>query len=120
MVNISLNGISIDYATAIPGSLLFAVILVLIVLIVIITVTVYYLYKIISSQRGRKFTGSESMANAIGIAQNTIDKNASGFITIDGVSWEVVNNGDEAIEKYDKVVVTGRVGLKLMVKKIEK
>jgi len=112
--------IPVDYTTAVPGSLVFAVILVIIVLVVIITVTVYYLYKIISSQRGRKYTGSESMTNIIGIASNNIDKNAGGFIKIDGVSWEVINNGDEPIEKYDKVVVAGRIGLKLMVKKIKK
>jgi membrane-bound serine protease (ClpP class) len=112
--------LSVDYATTVPGSLIFAVILALITLFAIITVTVYYLYKIVSSQRGRRYTGSESMLNAIGTAKNNIDKNASGFITIDGVSWEVVNNGDENLEKYDKVIVTGRVGLKLMVKKIKK
>ena len=113
-------GILMDYAAALPGSLIFAVILVLIVLILIITVTVYYLYKIISSQRGRRHTGPEAVINAIGIATNNIDKNASGFITIDSVSWEAINNGEEPIEKYDKVVVTGRIGLKLMVKKIKK
>jgi len=114
-----INNTSLDYATAVPGSLIFAVVLVVVVFLLIITVTIYYLYKIISSQRGRKYTGSESMLNIIGIASSNIDKNAGGFITIDGVSWEVINNGDENIEKYDKVVVTGRTGLKLMVKKIK-
>jgi membrane-bound serine protease (ClpP class) len=114
------TNIPLDYATAVPGSLIFAVILSLVAFLLIITVTIYYLYKIISSQRGRKYTGSESMTNLIGIARSNIDKNGGGFITIDGVSWEVINNGDEDIEKYDKVVVTGRTGLKLMVKKITK
>jgi membrane-bound serine protease (ClpP class) len=112
--------IPVDYASTVPGSLIFAVILAIVAFIVIITFTVYYLYKIISSQRGRHYTGSESMTNAIGVASNKISKNGSGFITIDGVSWEVVNKGDEDIEKFDRVVVTGRTGLKLMVKKINK
>jgi len=114
-----INGISLDYAAAVPGSLIDTVIFVIVIFLLIITVTIYYLYKIISSQRGRKYTGAESMVNIIGIASSNIDKNAGGFITIDGVSWEVINNGDETIEKYDKVVVTGRTGLKLMVKKIK-
>jgi membrane-bound serine protease (ClpP class) len=112
--------IPVDYASAIPGSLIFAVILAIVAFIVIITFTVYYLYKIIASQQRRRYTGAESMINVIGTASNKIDKNGSGFITIDGVSWEVVNTGNEDIEKYDSVVVTGRTGLKLMVKKISK
>jgi membrane-bound serine protease (ClpP class) len=112
-------GISINYV-AVPESLIFAVILGFVTLLAIITITVYYLYKIISSQRRRKYTGSESMMNRIGIASNKIGKNANGFIAIDGVSWEAVNIGETDIEKYDKVVVTGRSGLKLMVKKIQK
>jgi len=115
-----INNISLDYATAVPGSLIFVVVLVIVVFLLIITVTIYYLYKIISSQRGRKFTGSESMVNIIGIASSNIDKNGEGSITIDGVSWEVINSGEETIEKHDRVVVTGRTGLKLMVKKIKK
>ncbi len=110
----------VDYAGAIPGSLIFAVVLAIVAFIVIITFTVYYLYKIISSQRGRHYTGSESMINLIGIASDRIEKNGNGFITVDGVSWEVTNIGNDVIEKYDKVVVTGRTGLKLLVKRINK
>ncbi|WP_337860890.1 NfeD family protein [Ferroplasma sp.] len=110
----------INYAAAVPESLIFGVILILIVFILIITFTIYYLYKIISSQRRRKYTGSEAVINAVGTATNNIAQNAGGFITIDGVSWEVINSGEEDIEKYDKVLVTGRSGLKLMVKKLKK
>ncbi len=120
MFSLTINLYTVDYASAVPGSLIFAVILAIVAFIVIITFTIYYLYKIISSQRRRHYTGSESMTNIIGVASNRIDKNGRGFITIDGVSWEVVNIGNEDIEKFDKVVVTGRTGLKLMVKKVNK
>ena len=87
--------------------------------LLIVTVIIYYVYAIISSQRRKRYTGYESMINSMGTASKNIVKNGSWFITIDGVSWEVINNGDEDIKKYDKVTVTGRRGLKLIVKKVE-
>ena len=63
MINSTIKFFPVDYAGAIPGSLIFAVVLAIVAFIVIITFTVYYLYKIISSQRGRHYTGSESMIN---------------------------------------------------------
>ncbi len=87
--------------------------------LLIVTVIIYYVHAIISSQRRKKYTGYESILNSIGTASKDIVKNGSGFITLDGVSWEVINKGDEDIKKYDKVLVTGRTGLKLIVKKIE-
>ncbi len=86
--------------------------------LVIITVVIYYIHAIISSQRRKRYTGSKALINSIGTASRDIVKNGSGFITIDGVSWEVINIGDD-IKKYDKVIVTGRNGLKLIVKKME-
>jgi len=87
--------------------------------LVIITVIIYYIHAIISSQRRKRYTGSKALINSIGTASKDIVKNGSGFITIDGVSWEVINKGDDDIKKYDKVIVTGRNGLKLIVKKME-
>lgn len=86
--------------------------------LIIITAVIYYIYAIISSQRRKRYTGPKALINSIGIASKDITKNGSGFITIDGISWEVINKGDD-IKKYDKVIVTGRNGLKLIVKKME-
>ncbi len=91
----------------------------LIAFLLIVTVIIYYVYTIISSQRRKRYTGYESIINSTGTATKDIAKNGSGSITIDGVSWEVVNKDNEDIKKFDRVIVTGRSGLKLIVKKSE-
>ncbi len=104
---------------AVPGSLIFFVVLGIVTFLIIITFTIYYLYKIISSQERRRFTGAEAIINSVGTASQRIDVNGSGFIAIDGVSWEVINTGSVTLEKYDTAIVTGRKGVVLLVKKYE-
>ncbi|MEM0139521.1 MAG: NfeD family protein [Ferroplasma sp.] len=113
----NIQSMPIIYSAAVPGSLVLLVILSIATFLVIITFTLYYLYKIITSQGHRRFTGSESIIGSHGIADNKIESQGSGSIKIDGVSWEAINTGTEIIEQYDRVVVTGRTGMKLLVKK---
>ncbi len=91
-----------------------------ILILLIIFIVIYYTIKIITSQTGKKFTGAESIINKIGIARTAIEANSKGTVTLDGISWEAVNLGAEKIEKSDNIIVMGRKGVSLQVKKFNK
>ncbi len=86
-------------------------------LIVILgVVLILYIRKIIKSYRRKIFTGTEALIGTDGIATNNIPKNGKGFVSLDGVQWEAINNGDD-INANDIITIIGRNGLKLIVKK---
>ncbi len=88
-----------------------------IIIVALGIVLVFYLRNIIKSQLKNHYTGSEALIGVSGIAITDMDKNQKGFITIDGVEWEAINSG-EAIKSGNTVMVTGRDGLKLIIKRM--
>ncbi|MEM0139228.1 MAG: NfeD family protein [Ferroplasma sp.] len=87
-----------------------------IIILILGMLLIIYLKKIIKSQSNSHYTGAEALIGHTGIAMDNINKNENGFISIDGIEWEAT--AMDNIKKYDNVMITGRDGLKLIVKKI--
>jgi membrane-bound serine protease (ClpP class) len=87
------------------------------ILIVILgIILILYIRKIIKSYKRKNFTGSEALIGTDGTAVNNIPKNEKGFVSLDGIKWEAINNGDD-INANDTITVVGRTGIKLIIKK---
>ncbi len=87
------------------------------ILIVILgIILILYIRKIVKSYKRKNFTGAEALMGTDGVAVNNIPKNGKGFVSLDGIKWEVINNGDN-INANDTITVIGRSGIKLIIRK---
>jgi len=92
-------------------------IIISVVLIVIALFIVYYLTQIFKGFKFKKFTGGESLIDKVAVAKSDFTEN--GWVSIEGQEWQAISEEKIPIRKGEKVVVTGRDGLKLIVKKID-
>ncbi len=90
-------------------------IIISVVLIVIALFIVYYLTQIFKGFKFKKFTGGESLIDKVATAKNDFTEN--GWVSIEGQEWQAISQDKTPIKKGERVVVTGRDGLKLIVKK---
>ncbi|MFG1519369.1 MAG: NfeD family protein, partial [Thermoplasmataceae archaeon] len=92
-------------------------IIISVVLIVIALLIVYYLTQIFKGFKFKKFTGGESLIDKVAVARGDFTEN--GWVSIEGQEWQAISVEKTPIRKGEKVVVAGRDGLKLIVKKID-
>jgi membrane-bound serine protease (ClpP class) len=92
-------------------------IIISVVLIVIALFIVYYLTQIFKGFKFKKFTGGESLIDKVAVARGDFTEN--GWVSIEGQEWQAISVEKTPIRKGEKVVVAGRDGLKLIVKKID-
>ena len=100
-----------------PSPYGYNILIAIIIILILGFIFIYYISRIYTSQIRRRYTGSESVIGQIGYSLNDIPKNGKGQVSIDGVAWEAINSDDNEIKKNDEIIVIGRNGLKLLIKK---
>ncbi|AAT43800.1 NfeD family protein [Picrophilus oshimae] len=100
-----------------PSPYGYNILIAIIIILILGFIFIYYISRIYLSQTRRRYTGSESIVGQTGYSLNDIPKNGTGQVSIDGVAWEAINKGETEIKRNDEIVVLGRSGLKLIIKK---
>lgn len=78
---------------------------------------VFVVGSVIRSRRMPPGTGPESLIGARGEART--DLNPRGMVFVDGALWNAVNTDDAPVRTGDAIVVTGREGLVLRVRRVK-
>lgn len=93
------------------GNIVIAVIFVIVALLI-----AYYLMQIRKGFQQKKYTGIESIIGKEGTAKTDISMH--GWVSIEGQQWQAKSEG-EIIPADSEVLITGKEGLILIVKKKE-
>ncbi len=78
---------------------------------------IIYISRILKSQTQEHYTGTESLVGHSAEVKTDMGSNGKGFVAIEGVQWRALNIG-VPVTRNDHVIVIGRRGLTLIVKKI--
>ena len=78
---------------------------------------IIYISRILKSQTQEHYTGTESLVGHSAEVKTDMGSNGKGFVAIEGVQWRALNIG-VPVTRNDHVIVIGRRGLTLIIKKI--